>query len=795
MTGRGEGSREHRTDQPLWVPSPDAVEQARITDFARYASARAGRDVTGGYRTLWEWSVRDVGGFWSAVWDYFELPARPGGQPAVVTEAMPGSVWFPGSALNYTAEVFRGRSDTDTAVIAVTENDAPLEVSWGELRRQVASFAATLTESGVGPGDRVVGYLPNSVEAVVAFLATASLGAIWAVCGMDYVGSAAQARFAQLEPTVLITATRSVHGGRLIDRAADVAGLRAALPTLAATVVVGDPASVPGAISWSSATSREAALVPLRVSFDHPLWVLFSSGTTGRPKGLVHGHGGVVLEQLKQSALHQDLRAGDRVLWYTTPSWMMWNSLVGALLVGATVVCYDGSPAFPDPNALWQLASRLHVTILGTSPGYLASCREAGVEFREHDLRSLARLGVTGSPLPADLHRWVADHLGHRVQVASSSGGTDVVTAFVGASPTTPVWAGELSAPCLGVALDSAGPDGQSVRNTVGELVVRRPMPSMPVRLWADPDDARYRDAYFSTFPGVWRHGDWITITDRGSVIIHGRSDATLNRHGVRMGSADIYEPVEELDEVGEALVVGVEQDDGSYWMPLFVTTVEGVDLDEALQRRITEAIRRHASSRHIPDEIISAPGIPHTRTGKKLEVPIKRLLRGEDPATVVDPGSIDRPDLVGWYRDIGAAHRTKLADSHNAQLPARARPSPAVRRTRWRHGRPRRAGDEFHRDGGLLPLRAASPTTNKPLPPRGMKSNPGRRGPGGEEEETPDEENYHRGDADCRYAVYRLCSGGCRGSARFRCRGLLRQSGRRFDDYRYRCWVDGCRR
>ncbi|MFF8899943.1 acetoacetate--CoA ligase [Streptomyces lydicus] len=651
------------TGQPLWAPPPAETEQARITEFARYASIRTGHDLTGGYRTLWEWSVRDIDGFWSAVWDYFGLPARPREQPALATEAMPGSVWFPGSQLNYAAEVFRGRDDAGTAVVAVTEDSAPVEVSWGELRRQVASVAASLTELGVAPGDRVVGYLPNSVEAIVAFLATVSLGAVWAVCGMDYTGSAAQARFAQLEPTVLITDTRAVHGGRPVDRGADVAALRAALPTLAATVVIDDAASVPGALSWSSVTSGHAELAPARVPFDHPLWVLFSSGTTGRPKGIVHGHGGVVLEQLKHSAFHLNLRAGDRLLWYTTPSWMLWNSLVGALLVGATAVCYDGSPAFPRPDTLWDQAARLGVTVLGTSPGYLGTCRKAGVRLAGHDLQTLARVGVTGSLFPAELHRWLADELGHRVQVVSSSGGTDVVTAFVSATPITPVWAGELSAPCLGVALDSLAADGKPVRNAVGELVVRRPMPSMPVRFWNDPGETRYRDAYFGTFPGVWCHGDWITVTDRGSVLIHGRSDATLNRHGVRMGSSDICGPVEALDEIEEALVVGVEQTDGGYWMPLFVTTVDGGDLDEKLRQRIEGAIRRGASPRHVPDEIIAAPGIPHTRTGKKLEVPVKRLLRGDDPDTVVDPGSVDRPSLIGWYHEIGLAHRTKPAD------------------------------------------------------------------------------------------------------------------------------------
>nr|BFD87234.1 hypothetical protein StreXyl84_66350 [Streptomyces sp. Xyl84] len=469
------------TGHQLWAPRPDEVERARITEFARYASGRTGHDLTGGYRTLWGWSVRDADGFWSAVWDYFGLPARPQAQPALAAEAMPGSVWFPGSTLNYAAEVFRGRDDAGVAVVAVTEDGAPVEVSWAELRRRVASVAASLTALGVAPGDRVVGYLPNSVEAIVAFLATASLGAVWAVCGMDYTGSAAQARFAQLEPTVLITATRAVHGGRPVDRGADVAALRAALPTLTATVVIDDAAPVPGAVSWSSVTGGDAELAPAPVPFDHPLWVLFSSGTTGRPKGIVHGHGGVVLEQLKHSAFHLNLRAGDRLLWYTTPSWMLWNSLVGALLVGATAVCDDGSPAFPRPDTLWDQAARLRVTVLGTSPGYLGACRRAGVRLADHDLRTLARVGVTGSLFPAELHRWLAGELGHRVQVVPSSGGTDVVTTFVSATPITPVWAGELAVPCLGVALDALATDGKPVRNAVGELVVRRPMPSMPV--------------------------------------------------------------------------------------------------------------------------------------------------------------------------------------------------------------------------------------------------------------------------------------------------------------------------
>ncbi|WP_345943576.1 acetoacetate--CoA ligase [Streptomyces sp. SID8352] len=649
-----------------WTPSARTVERARITDFARFAGRRTGRDVTGGYHPLWEWSTQDADGFWAALWDYFGLPERPAGAPALADGTMPGSVWFPGSTLNYTAEVFRDRADADVAVVAVAEDTEPVEVTWGELRRQVASLAEALTRLGVRSGDRVVGYLPNGVEAVTAFLATAGLGAVWAVCGLDYVASAAAARFAQLEPTVLITATTSRYGGRPVDRSADVRALREALPTLAATVAVGDPAPVPGAVAWSSLVTGDAPLAPVEVPFDHPLWVLFSSGTTGPPKGIVHGHGGIVLEHLKHSALHLDLRAGDRVLWYTTPSWMMWNFLVGNLLLGATIVCYDGSPTHPGADALWRLAERLDVSVLGTSPGYLATCRKAGVGLAGDGKGTPARLGVTGSAFPADLQRWVAGELGPGVQVVTTSGGTDVATAFLGAAPNTPVRAGELSAPCLGVAVDAFGPDGRPLRGEVGELVVLRPMPSMPVGFWNDPDGSRYRAAYFGMFPGVWRHGDWITVTDRGSVVLHGRSDATLNRRGVRMGSGDIYGPVEELDEITEALVVGVEFDDGDYWMPLFVTTADGTGLDDALRDRIRSAIRRRASSRHVPDEIVAAPGIPHTRTGKKLEVPVKRLLRGDDPAAVLDPGSTDRPELIAWYAAFGAAHRERRAAAHD---------------------------------------------------------------------------------------------------------------------------------
>ncbi|MEV7009201.1 acetoacetate--CoA ligase [Streptosporangium sp. NPDC051022] len=643
---------------PDWSPSEEVVAGARITEFAAHASALAGRDLTTGYRDLWRWSVEDLDGFWSAVWDHFDMPPRPAGAPALSQEHMPGAVWFPGATLNYTREVFRGRPDHDVAVIAVEESGHTREVTWARLRAQVASLAATLTELGVRPGDRVVGYLPNGVEAVVGFLATASLGAVWAMCGLDYGSAAAIARLSQLEPAVLVAAAACDSAGRRIDRRREFDELRTGLPGLTATVFVGD-GEVPGTLPWAEAAGRtDVTLTPADVPFDHPLWVLFSSGTTGRPKGIVHGHGGVVLEHRKHAALHLDLRAGDRMFWYTSPSWMMWNFLVGGLLLGVTIVCYDGSPAYPEPDRLWRIAASTGVRVLGTSPGYLAACHKAGADPGAHDLGGLRCLAVTGSTFPADLHRWAARSVPPGVPVISTSGGTDVVTAFAGGVPTVPVWAGELSAPCLGVALGAFDALGAPVEEVVGELVVRRPMPSMPLRFWNDPDGARLRDAYFETFPGVWRHGDWITVTERGSVVIHGRSDATLNRRGVRMGSGDIYAPVEELPQVAEALVVGLEEADGGYWMPLFVTTVPGVEMDDELRDAIRAAIRTHASPRHVPDDIIAAPGIPHTRTGKKLEVPVKRLLRGDDPANVVDPASIDRPDLLAWYQEVGARRR-----------------------------------------------------------------------------------------------------------------------------------------
>jgi acetoacetyl-CoA synthetase len=640
---------------PQWVPTDADLTESAIADFARFVSARIGRDLPD-YQSLWQWSVDDLPGFWAAVWEYFDIGDTPA--EVLANDDMPGATWFPGVRCNYVDQVRRHAGGDRTAIVYAAEDGGTTELSWDELLGRTAAFARTLRELGVGAGDRVAGYLPNVPEAIVAFLATAAIGAIWSACGQDYTAKAALDRLGQLEPTVLVTADGYHFAGKTHDKRPDVAALRAGLPTVKAAVLVSrlglDAPEDAEWLGWDAVSAPgndELRTEP--VDFDHPLWVLYSSGTTGMPKGIVHGHGGVLIEHLKAVALQSDIGADDVFFWYTSPSWMMWNFQVAGLLVGATIVCYDGSPTYPTADALWEIAARLRVTVLGTSPGYVLACAKAdAVPRRDHDLSALKTVGITGSSLPASSSMWLHDNVGEHVQVSSISGGTDVVSAFAGGVRTVPVWPGELSAPFLGVALDAWDEAGEPVRGEVGELVITRPMPSMPVAFWNDADGSRYRDAYFEMFPGVWRHGDWITRTERGSIVVHGRSDSTLNRHGIRMGSADIYQAVEGLPEIAEALVIGVEQPDGGYWMPLFVTIAGGGELTEELRAKIVDTIRADVSPRHVPDDIVVAPGIPHTRTGKKLEVPIKKLLQGAEPEKVLNPSAVDDPALLQWYAE-----------------------------------------------------------------------------------------------------------------------------------------------
>ncbi|MER6082657.1 acetoacetate--CoA ligase [Streptomyces sp. NPDC001833] len=646
---------------PFFTPDPQALAASRIADFAR----RTGKDG-GDYGAPHRWSVTDLEGFWGAVWEYFDIDADTPYERVLAEERMPGARWFPGATLNYAHHALRNLDADGAALVALDETGSGYEVTGERLRAQVASVAATLRDCGVGKGDRVAGYLPHTPHAIVAFLATAGLGAVWSVCGQDYAPRAAADRFAQLEPTVLIAADGYLFNGTTHDRRDAVIELARALPSLKATLLVDHvglpwpPQAAPTlAVPWVDAATRTEELACTPVPFDHPLWVVFSSGTTGLPKGIVHGHGGVLLEHLKTLGLHSDLGPGDRLLWYTTTHWMMWNLVASTLLTLATACTYDGSPApFAKPDVLWELAARHRVTVFGTSPQYLLGMAKFGIDPSVHDLSSVRVVGCTGSALPASAHPWVRDHVGEHVLLASISGGTDVVSGFAGSAPNTPVWAGELSAPHLGVALAAYDPAGLPVVDQVGELVVTRPMPSMPLHFWNDTDGTRYRDAYFSVYEGAWRHGDWITLTGHGSVIVHGRSDATLNRNGVRLGSADIHDVVERLPEIAEALVIGAEEPDGGYWMPLFVVLASGADLDDALRDRIRDAIRTGASPRHVPDEILEVPAVPHTRTGKKLEVPVKRLLQGAPAGQVVNPAAVDAPDLIDYYARLGDERR-----------------------------------------------------------------------------------------------------------------------------------------
>ncbi|MFJ2216416.1 acetoacetate--CoA ligase [Streptomyces sp. NPDC101062] len=654
-------------DTPLWQPGPDRIATAGITRFQTWAAERYGAPAEGGYAALHRWSVEELESFWAAVADWFDIRFSTPYERVLGDRAMPGAQWFPGATLNYAEHALRTADDParahEPALLYVDETHEQTAVSWAELRRQVTALAARLRELGVRPGDRVSGYLPNIPQAVTALLATAAVGGTWTSCAPDFGARGVLDRFQQVEPVVLLTVDGYRYGGKEHDRTGTVAELRRELPTLRAVIhipLLGTPAP-DGALDWADVTAPaggtpDAApdLAYEQVPFDHPLWVLYSSGTTGLPKAIVQSQGGILLEHVKQLGLHCDLGPEDRFFWYTSTGWMMWNFLVSGLLTGTTVVLYDGSPGHPSVDAQWGVAERTGATLFGTSAAYVMACRKAGVHpGRDHDLSRIGCVATTGSPLPPDGFRWLHDEVAEDLWIASVSGGTDVCSCFAGAVPTLPVHVGELQAPCLGTDLQAWDAQGRPVIGEVGELIVTQPMPSMPVRFWNDPDGSRYRDSYFEMFPGAWRHGDWITLTDRGSVIIHGRSDSTLNRQGVRMGSADIYEAVERLPEIRESLVIGVEESDGGYWMPLFVHLAEGAVLDDELRTRVKRTIREQLSPRYVPDEIIEVPGIPHTLTGKRIEVPVKRLLQGTPLDKAVNAGSVDNLELLRFYEKL----------------------------------------------------------------------------------------------------------------------------------------------
>ncbi|MBA0046333.1 acetoacetate--CoA ligase [Mycobacteroides sp. LB1] len=628
------------------------MSESTYTRFVEYASAHYGAP-NGDYSEVWRWSVEAIPQFWRALWEFYGVSGtglRDGDGGILPESVMPGAQWFPGVRLNYVDQVLRHAGRPGPAIVGVDETGRRTEISWKELPQRIGAVAAELRRLGVRRGDCVAAYLPDIPEAMIAFLATAALGAVWSGCGQDYAPEGAAARLGQLNPAVLFASAGYQYNGRWVDKRADVEELRRLLP--------GNPPVILELPTGAAEPTTEP------VPFDHQLWVLFSSGTTGKPKGIVHGHGGVILEHLKVVGLHGDIGPGDVFYWQTALSWMMWNYRLGGLLVGATVMCFSGHPMFPDAGRLWELIEAEKVTYFGTSPGHLQACRKAETTpASTHDLRRLRTVGSSGSPLSPELFHWAGTYIGSDVAVSSLSGGTDVCTAFAGGTTGVPPRPGELSVRYLGTDLHSWSRERRALVDEVGEMVILSPMPSMPVAFWQDEDGSRYRAAYFEhewadgLAPGVWRHGDWVTVTGRGSLVIHGRSDATLNRNGIRMGSADIYEVVESLDEIAEAFVLGVDGPDGAYWMPLFVTLAPGTRFDAELAGKIAQQIRKRLSPRHVPDEVIEAPGIPHTRTGKKLEVPICGVLAGRTDVSL-DPRSVDAPELIDWYRDRGREHR-----------------------------------------------------------------------------------------------------------------------------------------
>jgi acetoacetyl-CoA synthetase len=646
------------TPELLWQPDQERVEHSWMGRFRGWLKANRGIELKD-YWELWQWSVDDLSGFWGALAEF--LGVRFHQQPASVIEdeKMPGAKWFPGATLNYAEQalvVGEGKEDDALAVIFRREDGVGDRLTYGELRAQVAAARAGLAELGVGVGDRVAALVPNTAHTLVGFLAAASLGATWSSCSPDFGARAISERFVQIEPKVLITVNGHVYNGRTYDIRDTVRQLRSEIPGLTATVLV-DYVGVGGldegpqqVLDWSEMLARhegaELAFTP--VDFDHPLWVLYSSGTTGLPKGIVQGHGGIVVEHLKTLALHCDLGPGERFFWFTTTGWMMWNFVVSGVLVGATIVLYDGNPAYPDLDALWSFAEEQEVTYFGTSASYVQGCLKKRLRpGHEHDLSKLRAIGSTGSPLSPEGFRWIADEVGAHIQICSVSGGTDLCTAFVGASPDVPVWLGELSCPALGAALASFDENGNPLHDEVGELVVTKPMPSMPVYLWNDPDGSRMHEAYFDMYEGIWRHGDWIRITPRGSAVIYGRSDSTLNRGGIRMGTAEFYRVVEHFDEVADSLVIdtsGSSTTEGE--LLCFVVLSPGASLED-VEPKLRAELREQLSPRHVPNRFVQVDEVPRTLNGKKCEVPVKRILAGREVDRAVSRDALANPDSL----------------------------------------------------------------------------------------------------------------------------------------------------
>ncbi len=634
----------------LWTPSPEQVEAATITRYEAWLERERGLTF-GSYEELWQWSVDDIEGFWSSICDFFSVRFDRPAQAVLGRHEMPGTEWFPGGRLSYAEHIFRGKRDADAALFHASELRPVSSWTWGELRRQTAAIAAGLRARGIGEGDRVVAYLPNVPETVAAFLACASIGATWSSAAPEFGARSVVDRFAQIEPKLLLAIDGYRYGGKDFDRGEIVAQIAAEIPSLEGVVRLG----YLDGTGWEPGfLVQDTELGFAQLPFEHPLWVLYSSGTTGLPKAIVHGQGGMLLEHLKKMHLHLDAQPHDRVFWFTTTGWMMWNFLVGVLFTDASIVLFDGNPGHPDMGALWDLAEQTETTCFGTSAAFIAGCMKAEIEPKQgRSLAALRSVGSTGSPLSPEGFRWIYDQLGADTWLFSTSGGSDVCTAFVGGVPTLPVYLGELQARALGARVEAWDPDGTPLVGEVGELVITEPMPSMPVALWGDEDGSRLRASYFDFYPGIWRHGDWIMITERGTAVIYGRSDSTINRGGVRMGTSEIYRAVLASDEVVDALVVDVPKPGTDGWMPLFVVLRDGEELTDELIAQIKRRVRQDCSPRHVPDEIRQINAVPRTLSGKALEVPVKRILMGTPADEAASRESLANPAALDYFVEL----------------------------------------------------------------------------------------------------------------------------------------------